>query len=104
MTSDADELLSRHLLKLLRNGELSFEVDGVYLSGSGSGHLEECPDAVVVNATGTGGTYGCETGCEYTNLECEVRCPHLPRPVAVTYGEFGELSSLLEDLAAEAGE
>jgi hypothetical protein len=62
-------------------------------------HLRACPQMVVVDATGSNGTYGCDTGCDYMTLTAEVSCPHHPGPFDVTYGTFGELDQMVEELA-----
>lgn len=62
-------------------------------------HLGECPDLAVADLDARDGSYGCDTGCEYLRLEASLTCPHEPHPTVVfTYGEFGDMSRLIEDL------
>lgn len=97
--TETDALLGRLLLHMLRDDSLTIEDhddDSVY------SHLRGCPDATVADSTGEDGSYGCDTGCSYVRLTCEVSCPHHPGPFKATYGEFGELADLIYDMEAES--
>jgi hypothetical protein len=97
--TDADALLGRLLLHMLRDTSLTIDGhddDSVYT------HLCGCPDATVTDSTGEDGGYGCETGCSYVKLTCEVSCPHHLGPFGASYGDFGELADLIADMEAEA--
>jgi len=64
-------------------------------------HLGECPN-VTVRYDGYTGSYGCDTGCEYIRLEAEISCLH-GHSVEFEYGEFGEISDLIEDIEKDYG-
>lgn len=95
MSTDADALFERTILRKLRNDEL----DG-WPSDDPERHLRTCPAAAVEAVEGTNGTYGCDTGCEFARLEAVVRCPHGVR-ADVEYGQFGMLADLIADMEAE---
>ena len=67
--------------------------------GEARAHLSECPDATIAEPTGSDGSYGCDTGCEYARLECTVQCSHGFSDL-YEYGEFGELADMLADIDA----
>ncbi len=60
-------------------------------------HKSACPDASVQEVETTNGTYGCDTGCEYSTFKAQVTCPHEP-PEDYTYGTFGDLPWILESI------
>lgn len=72
-----------------------------YRTDSDDAHLADCPDATILHTEGADGLYGCDTGCEYVRLTCTVSCPH-GHQQDYTYGAFGELAAILEDVAAWA--
>jgi hypothetical protein len=92
---NADELVRGYVLELLRGraGELG--------GGVAVEHPRTCPEVVVVESEATDGCYECDTGCEYVRLEALVRCPH--GEWHFTWGNFGELAWIIEELEARAG-
>lgn len=98
---DADEALNEYVKRLVLRGEASY-VNGLPTAHPDrrtvAEHLEGCQDLEVVEADGSNGSYGCDTGCEYARLEASVRCPHRPEPVEVEYGWFGEMADIYDEL------
>lgn len=83
------------------DAKVTMWVTGMYRSKGSNVHLRNCPD-LTLSYEGYDGTYGCDTGCEYLRLECEASCPHGERE-EYEYGDFGELSYLLEDIERDQG-
>lgn len=82
----ANELLERFIIKEFRS-----EHPGE--------HLGECPELAVADLDARDGSYGCDTGCEYLQLQASLTCPHAAHSaVAFTYGEFGDMAGLIEEL------
>jgi hypothetical protein len=88
----ADERLNRLLLHLIHKGDLGD------FNGLMAHHLRDCPETQVRDITGGDGTYGCDTGCEYVQLEATAWCPH-SEPVSFEYGSFGTMWMLYDDMA-----
>jgi hypothetical protein len=86
----ADELVTRFILR-------DFRENVGRLSPAAEMHLAECPDATAKHVDGSDGTYGCDTGCEYAQLEAEITCPH-GFEGEHTYGDFGEIADMLDDI------
>lgn len=95
MPSSADELLRRYVLRQYR------EEANRHLPPAQRLHMQDCPDAAVTYLDASGGSYGCDTGCEYMRFEATITCPH-EQPVEWEWGDFGELAYLIEDLEKEA--
>lgn len=72
-----------------------------YRSAHPDHHLATCGQMTVEEADARDGSYGCDTGCEYVRFEAVLTCPHDERE-EYEYGQFGELSYLIEDLEREA--
>ena len=90
MTSIADELVGRFILRDFREGiERS--------SSDEERHLAECAEAAATHIEGENGFYGCDTGCEYATLTAKLTCPH-GYEVEHEYGEFGEIADILHDI------
>ncbi len=82
----ANELLERFIIKEFRSEH----------SGE---HIGECLELAVADLDGRDGSYGCDTGCEYLQLQALITCPHAAHSaVAFTYGEFGDMAGLIEAL------
>jgi hypothetical protein len=60
-------------------------------------HLAACDTACVTEPDATNGTYGCDTGCDYTRFEAVIACDH-GRRYEFEYGEFGMLSDILWEI------
>jgi hypothetical protein len=60
----------------------------------------DCESLHVLNPDAFGGTYGCETGCDYVTFTAIVACEHR-QPEEFQFGQFGELNDLIEDLASD---
>lgn len=60
-------------------------------------HLAACESVRVDDPDAQSGTYGCDTGCEYTRFEAVIACEHGQR-YEFKYGEFGLLSEILWEL------
>jgi hypothetical protein len=69
--------------------------------GGYDNHLAGCPDLTAVDVDAQGGSYGCDTGCDYARFEAVLTCPHGEREEYM-YGTFGELSYMVEDMIEEA--
>lgn len=93
--SDADEKLNRLVLRLFRQQDADVTGHPVDVA-----HLRTCPDVYAVDATGGDGPYGCDTGCEYVELEANIRCEH-GCCARFDYGEFGDMAGLIEDMDAD---
>ena len=92
MSNDADQKVERLVLARFledEEGAADYTV---------AGHLVKCPSLRVWDAEGRDGSYGCDTGCEYVTLEADLVCGHEGFEYTYTYGTFGDLDSLLEDL------
>lgn len=63
----------------------------------------DCPSLRVVDPDASNGTYGCETGCDYTTFTATVGCEHR-QPAEYVFGEFGELASILENVERDYGD
>lgn len=59
-------------------------------------HLAHCDGTRVLHPEGDDGQYGCDTGCDYFNLEATLECPH--ESERWTYGDFGQIAWLIEDM------
>jgi hypothetical protein len=66
-----------------------------------STHLASCPSTRVTEFDASDGSYGCDTGCEYVRLEATIACVH-GAAEEFTWGTFGELAYLIEDVEKEA--
>lgn len=86
---NANELVNRYALT-------QYQLDHRESSFREPTHLATCPDASA-NASGRDGVYGCETGCEYVRFTATISCPH-GETEKYTFGEFGELASIIEGL------
>lgn len=91
----ADELVARYILRMYRENRCNS-------LGDPTTHLAGCMDAVVTDPDAQGGTYGCDTGCDYYTLTATISCPH-GESEDYEYGDFGEISYLIEDLEKEDG-
>lgn len=60
-------------------------------------HLAACDSVRVEDPDAESGTYGCDTGCEYTRFEAVIACAHGQR-YEFEYGEFGMLADILWEL------
>lgn len=60
-------------------------------------HLAACDSVRVTDPDAENGTYGCDTGCDYTRFEAVIVCDHGQR-YEFEYGEFGMLSDILWSL------
>jgi hypothetical protein len=60
-------------------------------------HLAACDSVRVTDPDAQNGTYGCDTGCDYTRFEAVITCDHGQRH-EFQYGEFGMLSDIIWDL------
>lgn len=58
-------------------------------------HLAACDSAVVTNPDASNGTYGCDTGCDYTTFTATIACDHGQQIDDYEYGEFGRLGDIL---------
>lgn len=96
----ADELLSQHLLKEARRPRWPFGPTSP-VHDEIPEHLLGCPTTTAIVAA-EDSFYGCETGCEYMrfNVRLACACPGV-KTYLWSHGEFGELSDLLDKLAAE---
>lgn len=83
----ANELVARFILRTYREPH---QADNQ--------HLKECPDITVDDPDAYDGTYACDTGCEYVRFEALITCPHGERE-AFKWGDFGRLSSILEEMS-----
>jgi hypothetical protein len=63
-------------------------------------HLHDCPSIRIVELDAFDGSYGCDTGCEYYRFESTITCDH-GETDDYTWGQFGELAMLLEDLETD---
>jgi hypothetical protein len=63
-------------------------------------HLAHCESVRVIDPDASNGTYGCDTGCDYTTFEAVIACDH-GQQIDYEYGEFGLLSDILWDLDRE---
>lgn len=86
----ANELVARYIISHYREE-----------NGPCGDHLSSCPDITVTDADASDGSYGCDTGCEYVRFEAVLTCPH-GESEAHEFGEFGELTWILEDLEKQA--
>lgn len=94
-----DELVNRYVMRTYRTENTKRERRGSYgewVPKAEQPHLVACPEAVA-DATAEDGVYGCETGCDYARFEATISCPH-GFSEQYEYGQFGELSYILEDL------
>lgn len=87
MTTRADRLVELYILDLWRDDNPDHA---------------DCPSLAVADADASGGTYGCETGCDYVTLTAMVGCEH-QAPAEFEYGDFGEMWSLIEALESDYG-
>lgn len=87
----ADALVARYILREFRSGGPHGDETADHLAG--------CPEAVVTSPDASDGTYGCDTGCSYVTFEALIACPHVTAPYEHSFGEFGELAWILEDIA-----
>lgn len=62
-----------------------------------AGHLAACDSVRVEDPDAQNGTYGCDTGCDYTRFTAVIACDHGQRH-EFEYGEFGTLSDILWEL------
>lgn len=60
-------------------------------------HLSACESIRVTDPDAQSGTYGCDTGCDYTRFEAVVACDH-GLQYEFEYGEFGMLGDIIEGL------
>lgn len=99
----ADELLSQYLLKEARRPQWPGLTSTAPAHYEIPMHLLACPTTTALVAA-EDSFYGCETGCEYLrfNVRLACACPGV-KTYLWSYGEFGELSDLLDKLAAEDG-
>lgn len=87
--TDADQLVARYILRQYREDYRNK-----------AKHLSTCTDVVVEHPEAEDGFYGCDTGCEYYTLDATIRCPH-GEMEEYHYGDFGEISYILEDMEKE---
>lgn len=81
--TDADDRLRRYVLAHFREDNPE--------------HKAACPDVRVMDADARGGTYGCDTGCEYATFDATIECPH-EAPEEYTFGQFGELYEIIGEM------
>lgn len=91
---DADAALNEYIRRMIVNREDVYD----WSLDTNSQHLEYCPDIVVTAGEGHDGSYGCETGCPYLNIEAEVTCPHMEGSATFDYSGFGDMDSVFFDL------
>lgn len=60
-------------------------------------HLSSCPSVIVEHPEYETSMYGCDTGCERTELRALVTCEHGNRR-RFGYGTFGGLSEIIDEL------
>ncbi|MER6183035.1 hypothetical protein [Streptomyces sp. NPDC001652] len=60
-------------------------------------HLAACDSVRVTDPDAQNGTYGCDTGCDYTRFKAVIACDH-GQQCEFKYGEFGRLSDILVGL------
>lgn len=65
--------------------------------GEAAEHLAACDGARVTNPDASNGTYGCDTGCDYTRFTATIACGH-DQQIEFGYGEFGRLGDILVGL------
>lgn len=60
-------------------------------------HLSACDHATIFTFESADQSYGCASGCDYASLDAVVGCDCFNQePVHFTYGEFGNLASLVK--------
>lgn len=65
--------------------------------GESAEHLAACDSIRVTDPDASNGTYGCETGCDYTRFTATIACGH-GQQIEFEYGEFGRLGDILVGL------
>jgi hypothetical protein len=90
--ADADELLNRALLEILR-GARRGDVNITGVSLERDQHFTGCPDVEITSVRGEDGACGNRTR-DVGLIHMTVGCPHQSGAPA-TLGEYGSLSSLL---------
>ena len=91
---DADALLNRALLEILRDRRGDIDVQGV--SDETDRHFAGCPDATITSVDGEARECGNGT-CNIGRISMTIGCPHHPNAWA-TLDEYGSLSSLLDQM------
>jgi hypothetical protein len=66
-------------------------------SGTTEEHLAACPETTVSDLDAANVGYGCDTGCDYTEFNAVIECPHSQK-VSYTYGDFGDLAGILTEI------
>jgi hypothetical protein len=62
-------------------------------------HLSHCHHAMIFTFESADQSYGCASGCDYASLDAVIGCDCFSsEPMHFTYGEFGDLASLVSSL------
>jgi len=94
MTESADDKVTRMVAQMYREQTLFDPAALDYQL-----HLASCDTMRAENAEAINGSYGCESGCEYMDLEALIKCdcPTIADE-EYTYGTFGDTYWLLGHL------
>jgi len=92
--TDADDKVARMVAQMYRE-EILFDTNPLDYQL----HLASCKTMEAQNAERSDGSYGCDTGCEYMELEATIKCdcPAIADD-PWSYGSFGDTSTLLANL------
>lgn len=85
MSNDYDAQVERLVLKHFKAEPFETPTDE---------HMAKCPSLHVSDYFTSGSQ--CDSGCESTNLEAELKCDHFTSEFA--YGTWGDMASLIEEL------
>ncbi len=103
LSPSADDLLVRWLLRQYCIDGSDGWLTGTIAESPVAEHLRTCPDATIGHGYGYSGVYGCNTGCETVEFTATITCPH-GHADEFSYGEFGDIPLLLQELEREAGQ
>jgi len=94
MTESADDKVNRLVAQMFREQTL-FDTNPLDYQL----HLASCDTMRAESAEATNGSYGCDTGCEYYELEAVIKC-ECPDAAdeQYSYGSFGDTYYLLSHL------
>lgn len=94
MANEYDEKVNRLIVMIFKDEHRSWpDVANGMIS-----HMVNCDSLQVENADTSDGTYGCDTGCEYVELDATLTCCQGENRYVFNYSNFGSMWSLLDDL------
>ncbi len=91
--SHADELVAKLVLTIFKR-----DTDSVSNWSDARQHLVECDSTRVEQPEVTDGLYGCDSGCDWVDLEAVMKCDHDEDGIRYVYGDFGSMDGLIYQL------